>query len=321
MVQQVEDKFFEWAKGKPLAASILPRFAMESIGQVRELLELRRCSQGPFAFEPAANEQLMLSFYRRKSLVRAVLDVLFGEGGRVCYRIYATLQSPNIGTDSERQQSLWLILLACMPTDLVDTKEQSTWWQNQNIDEAMLDEIMKTPVMQYVLRVAIPCWFVYGVLPDKLLWDAFDEDQTIAEKSISRLVRLDHRVVRHPIIREWVERENRKSPCRARKLRKWRQSKTVFDKPKSDSHWLKIIFGLLSSLSELYGHRLKAPDLRELAEVVECELPEDLAEYLRNRTTDDLSREIRRKRAHFALAPKPDRSEFEAVRALWRDSA
>ena len=91
---------------------------MESIGQVRELLEFRRCSQGPFEYEPAASEPLMFSFYRRKRLVRAVLDVLFGEHGEACYRIYATLQNPNVGTDSERQQSLRLILLAFMPTDI-----------------------------------------------------------------------------------------------------------------------------------------------------------------------------------------------------------
>ena len=319
--RQADNKFLDWAEGKPQAVVILAELAITSIDPIRELLELRCNDRAVFAYEPAVNEQLWLSFYRRKSFLLASFLEFLSDVALACYALFRTLHNLSNSTPAERRPALWLIAAALLPFRAPEDAQAPTVSSVDSNDERELAARMESPAMQFALRVALPCWLVYGVLPDKLLCDALDPDQQVAETAIRALVRLDHRVIHHPIVRRWVEDGGAAKEFRAHKLRKWKQSKTAFDKPKSNSHWLKTIFGLLSAISELYDCRLKAPELRELAEIFDAELPEDIMQYLRNRTTDDLSREIRRKRNHFTLPPKPDRSEFDAVRALRRDSA
>lgn len=324
MDQHSEQRFTAWAAGKPLAVSELARLAVETIGPLREVMTCRQACEGPFAIEPAIDERTWLRFYRRKTLVQGFCDLLFGDPkiARRAYRIYLALQNPAAATPIELFSAFGIILATFVEHDVIE--EQSCSFAEEidaAIDEEYLETLMALPAMQFALRVAVPCWFVYGVLPDQLLWQVCGDDQKSAEKAVEHLVRFDHRVVHHPIIQHWIKADPKLASFRATKVHKWQRRRTPFDKPKKASTWLRVVFGMISSLSDLLDHRLKEPDLRELAEILQYEIPEDLMEYLREKVNDDLSREIRRKRELFQFPTKPDKSAFTFVREVLKESA
>ena len=323
MDQQLEQRYADWAAGKPFAVSELARLAFEAIGPLRELMEYRQACKGPFALEPAIDLSDWLCFYRRKTLVRSFCEVFFGpKVAPFAYRTYLALKNPATASPVELYCACAIILIAfstCEPATM--ETEFPSMPAEEPEDEGLPDEVMNLCFMQFALRVAVPCWFVYGVAPHQLLWNIGGSNQNLAEQAVERLVRLDHHVVHHPILQHWIGADARLAEFRANKIRQWQRRRTPFDKRKKESHWLRVVFGLISAISHLLDHRLIEPDLRELAEILECEIPDDLIAYVRDKTNDDLSRGIRRKRKRFRLPPKPDTSVYTSVRALLRESA
>jgi hypothetical protein len=318
MDQQTEQKLAAWTEGKPFAISELPRLAVETIGALREVMSYRQSCRGPFAYEPAIDEQCWLSFYRRKSVIQSLCQLFFEpEIASQAYRVLRTLENPSAANPAELCGA-WAIILTAFSAAEPDCKQTDSAPSIEAVllDEGLIEKLMNQPVMQFVLRTAVPCLFVYGAFPHQLLWNVLGSDLKLAEQSVERLVRLDPRAIHHPIIRHWIESEVKLASFRVTKVRAWQRRRTPFDKPKSESYWIRVVFGLLASISELFDHRLKEPDLRELAEILQCEVPEDMIEYIRDKTSDDLSREIRRYRPYFQLPPKPDKSVFAFVREV-----
>jgi hypothetical protein len=318
MEQQTEQKFASWAEGKPFAVTELARLAVESIGPLREFMECRRTSAGPFALELAVDKPVWLKFCRRKTMVRSFCELFFGpEVGPFIYRAYLALENPTAASHTELYCAWAMILVAfseCLPCS--ENNHITSSPAEGTEDEGLSDELMELPIVQFFLRTAIPCWFVYGVLPHQLLWNVCGDDHDLAELSVERLVRLDPKLVHHPVIQRWIKSDHNLMKFRAAKVQEWQRRRTPFDKPKKDSHWLRVVFGLLSSISELFDHRLLEPDLRKLAEILHCEIPEDMLEYIREKVNEDMAKEIRRYRPLFLVPPKPDRSAFLFVREV-----
>lgn len=162
--------------------------------------------------------------------------------------------------------------------------------------------------------VLVPCWLVYGVTPVQLMRRVSKHDE-LAEEAVERIVRLDHRAVGHPVIRRWLLCDSKLAPFKDAKLDKWR-GRSPFDKEKSESLALRQIAGRNASLSDLFDDPLDVNDQRNLIEALGPAIPSDLQAYVVSQTNNDLSRGIRRQKAHFRLPPKPDKSAYESVRAL-----
>lgn len=71
----------------------------------------------------------------------------------------------------------------------------------------------------FCMWVYLPCWFVYGITPTKLLRQVSGKD-SVAETAAERLVRLDHRVTVHAKVQRWIKAEPKIANFRREKLQK-----------------------------------------------------------------------------------------------------
>ena len=314
-----------WAANKPLFLSAFSVDAIETVQSLSEFMEARRLRQGPFIYEPATNLKEWLELYSSpKKFQRELATCLCGDLGQPICEMMDALRNPKQSTDIGNLMAFGAIVTCFSATEEILEKgsfsqllEVGKRAELEQTDEE-IQELCSHPAMQFALRVAVPCVFVYGVSTTKLLKQVRGGGVD-AEKAVERLVRLDQRVAQHRTVRRWVEGDKRVSSFRANKIRKWMHHRTAFDKPKSNSHWLKVVLGTLSMISDLFDAHQEVPALRELADAAGDSLPAELREYLLNKPDCDLSREIRRKRPHFDLPHKPDRSSYEAVRALMKE--
>ena len=292
-------------ENSPPLLALLAEAAASSVGELGDLLELRRTNSGLFALEPQVDEQLWRSFYRSSSgYLRHLLSIL-EENSTVTAR----------SLDEQVALRLIFLTMASAIALLPESVARAIRMSLENAAEAIPDAAMTLPAIQFAVRVVIPCYAVYGLTPWHLQRHIRSESEK-CEASIRRLVRLDRRASDLGVVRRWVTRSPEMAEFHAAKLQKWRRIPTAFDRPKSDSHWLKATLGLLSAVSDLCHSRMKVPALRQLLADAGDSVPANLQEYLVQTTNDDLSREIRRKRRSFHLPAKPDRSIVETVRAL-----
>ncbi|MBX3435754.1 MAG: hypothetical protein KF847_20745 [Pirellulales bacterium] len=304
-----------WSSDYSTMVSALSALAMAAVDDVRDFMTMRRTRTGLFAEEPAVDEKAWLAYYNSpKSLERALWALTAPAKDDVDVpSVLDALRNPR-GKRPEANLQAYGLILDCM-TDGSSAKASELRRRTfAQIEEADGDDVTQAP-LAFCLWVYLPCWFRYGVTPTKLI-RSVSSGGTSAEKAVERLVRLDPRVARHPAVERWVRADPALAPFRRGKLRKW-AGRTPFDKEKSDSHWLRLIAGYLSAISELTDERILAPELRSLVGALGDEIPADLQEYLLNRTDDDWSREIRRQRGRFELGvTKPDRSTLRLVREM-----
>jgi hypothetical protein len=292
----------------PPLLALLAETAASSVGELGDLLELRRTNSGLFALEPLVDEQLWRSFYRSPTSYLGHLLTIFEES--------RAAPAPSL---REQEALQWMFFtMASVVVSLPEPVAHAIRMSLGKAAEAIPDEALDSPAIQFALRVVIPCYAVYGVTPWHLVQHIRSESGE-CEASIRKLVRLDSRASDLGIVRRWIRRLPDAAKFRAAKLNKWRRIPTAFDKPKSDSHWLKAILGLLSAVSDLCRSRMEVQAFRQLLADAGESVPPSLQGYLVQITDDDLSREIRRKRTTFHLPAKPDRSIVESVREILKE--
>lgn len=309
------DALVKWADGKPLGVSLSAIFGFAATGEVREFLEVRRTRSGRFAVNPTGDDAEWFSFYRsQKRIERRVATAMLGESADLLSALMNALRSPKAG-DAETKVLISSVILAFFMKPSGPKLARILELAFREEDEAPADA--KQPedtALLFCFWIFVPCWLVYGVTPVQLMRRVSKHDE-LAEKAVECIVRLDHRAVGHPVIRRWLLCDSKLAPFKQAKLDTWR-ARSPFDKEKSESLALRRVAGLNARLSELFDDLLDVNDQRNLIEVLGSTIPEDLQAYVADQTNDDLSRGIRREKAHFQLPPKADKSAYESVRAL-----
>jgi len=175
-----------------------------------------------------------------------------------------------------------------------------------------MDNVELPPAIYFILFTALPCWLVYGATPHQLLVQA-GKNGPSAAKAIERLVKLDPRIIQHPIVQRWVRDSKQGSRGqREQSLGKWKTA-TPYRKIKA-SGMLVRVSAVLMELASLLGDDLTVPKLREILE--QSPISDEARDYLLARTDDDFGREIRRKRVEILWPTKSDKKILKAVRAL-----
>ncbi|NOY40699.1 MAG: hypothetical protein GXP26_02515 [Planctomycetes bacterium] len=167
--------------------------------------------------------------------------------------------------------------------------------------------------VRFFLKVAFPCWFLYGKWPSRMLSEATRRAKP-NWKMLENLVRLDKCVVHHRRV-VWLLSD---APKRIRQLARGRVSKGINKHPRRLSRkTVKYqIARLLSRISERFGCRMKEPEIRELFNATNSIQQGALVDPDMPVSSEALSKAIQREPLFWSLLPKPDTKILEAVRAL-----
>lgn len=319
MLDKPAVKLDDFAKDRPLSVVVIGLLGTQAIGSVREFMEMRRTGTGLFAYEPPVNERDWFSFYRYRTLEYFLANLLLEEEAEQFLSVADAFRNPARADEDARAIMQGIILSMFMPAEWSEANDAfQTLLSNEAADEEEFGRVFDQPPMQFLLRIALPCLFAHGCLPGYLLWETWHDDPKTAESAIEKLVKLDPRLVRHPYIRRWIQYEPKVAKFRAARVAKWAHSKSPFDKPKADSHYLKVVFSLLSQLSMLLDSRLESDDLKALMSLCHEEIPADLMDYASVTKNETIRREIGKKQHFFTLPARPDQSSYESVRFLLR---
>lgn len=309
------DALAKWSDGKSLGVSLSAITGFATTRKIREFLEKRRTRWGRFAINPSGDDAEWFSFYRsQKRFEKRVAAATLGEIADLLSELMNALRNPRAAASETKILVLGEILACFMKPSGPDRAKVLEFAFGDEDDEPSDEKQSEDPALLFCYWVLVPCWLVYGLTPMQLMRRVSKHDE-LADKAVERIVRLDHRAVSHPVIRRWLLFDPKLAPFKQAKLDKWR-ARSPFDKEKSESLALRQIAGLNAVLSELFDDPLDVNDQRRLIETLGPAIPDDLQAYVLGQTNDDLSRGIRRQKAHFQLPPKPDKSAYESVRAL-----
>lgn len=305
----------KWAEGKSLGVSLSAINALATTGVVRDFLEARRTRAGRFAIDPAGDGTAWFAYYRSQKLFeRSAAKAMLGEYADQAIQLMDALRKPKRADKETKELCLGLILACFMKPSGPELSQILAPLVCGDEGEEPQDQIPDDASSLFSFWVFLPCWFVYGRTPMQLMRRVSQLDQQ-ADKAVERIVRLDYRAAKHPIIQRWLWANAELAPFKQAKLDKWR-ARSPFEKEKSESLALRQIAGLTATLSDLFDDPVDVNDQRDLIKALGDEIPEDLQVYVVGQTNDDLSRGIRRQKAHFKLPPKPDKFACESVRAL-----
>ena len=125
--------------------------------------------------------------------------------------------------------------------------------------------------MLFFYKVITPCWFLYGEHPTKLIKRARSRDFD----ALLKLVRIDRSVVHDPFISEYIhqlshQKNKTKIGALDKAISNGINSKLTIKKVKMS------IAGLISKFSELLGHRLLEPEIRDLFDAIACDYDHEL---------------------------------------------
>ena len=174
------------------------------------------------------------------------------------------------------------------------------------IDERMKESIFALAEQAEILfayKVMLPCWHFYAISPSILFRKARNGNL----EAMDKLLRIDTAVLCDPRISEHVYRLSLQKS--KRKLEKILDA--IRNGPKAKISMQKIKFtlaGMISILSQILGHRLKSPAIRQLFNAVAIDTGKD--EMIDRDLPDSpeaFSKAIQRERYFWRSFLKPDK--------------
>ncbi len=174
-------------------------------------------------------------------------------------------------------------------------------------------QVMASLPFRFFMRVAFPCWFLYGKWPSQMLYEATRLKRT-NWKSLENLVRLDKHVVNHPRI-VWMLNC---APHTIRQFARNHISKSINSHPKNISRKnVKYRIGrLIARISERFGYRLLEPEIRKLFNIAARNRHELLSDTNLPLGSETFSKALQREPNFWFLPLKPDTQTLKRVRAL-----
>ncbi len=157
-----------------------------------------------------------------------------------------------------------------------------------------LEEMFFSPESLFIIKVIVPCTFLYGESPIKLLRKARLGDID----SIDKILRLDKAVLCDSRISQHIYQASlQKNPSTFERLTRAIQGGLSGKINKQRAKF--IMAGLISVLSEIFDHRLSAPEIQNLFDAIATDLSE--GEFLIDTDLPDspeaFSKAVQRERA------------------------
>lgn len=214
----------EWAASKNCGIGLTAINSLISVDAVREFLHDRRTLTGIFAEEPIVDEREWLKFYNSpKTLERRLLKGMFDDRASEFAAVMDALRNPR-GADEPSKLAALGLILGCF-----SKLEPATWSEllTAILDDDPLEDLdpdgtddSEDAAVSFYFWVHLPCWFVYGKTPTKLLRE-LSASSIQAEQAAECLVRMDRRIVNHPKLLRWINADARIAAFRREKVRKW----------------------------------------------------------------------------------------------------
>lgn len=311
----------EWAKGKPQGLVIMaqqfavaaePCFeflkkiklgdrieAFSSLPKAKEWVRLYRnhrrmerslieCLRGFGKNVGVWAEVIELIFLRRKTL-RNVLENIKKQ-----FEIMRPFERRRFISKGQKEASrVYSLHLADIESDI-----------NRNVDEKLnrrLKEALSEPEIKFFFKVWVPCWFLYGDYPPRLLRRA----RLGHLKPMEKIVRLDPSVVNDPKIAEYLHQARAKGKKKTLSV----LTDALLKGPKAKITLRKVkcsIAGAISCASILMRHRLTEPEIRGLFNAVAHDMnKEDRDQDLPS--PEAFEKAIRRERAFWMPTLAPDK--------------
>lgn len=286
--------------------------ACREIGNIAQFLEERRQRGGRLALEPLVDEATWLTCYSHPQqwLFNCIEDLL---PQAKCKTATSKTSKPSHVTEGQMRDFYDIALTLLETVDAEMNQElESVLHETQDFQPAIFDNNELPPALYFALYVAIPCLLVHGATPHQLLVHVAKGGPRGME-AIEHLVRLDSRIIQHPIVRRWVRHSKHGSRSeRERLLGKWQNAKPF--RKLAIPGVLVRVSAILLSVADLLQDDLTIPKLREIID--QSPLPDGASDYLLARTNDDFGRVVRTFRAKMLFPSKADETIFDTIREI-----
>ena len=296
----------EWAKGKPLGLVMVAQQFAISAEACFEFLRLIKAGEKINVLPSIPKDKDWVSLYRNhRRIQRCVMDCLrrFEETGELIaefseiiflgrktmeqvfqdikkrYKKMRPYQQRRFMSEVQKQVNrLYSLHLSDIESDLKGEVDENFGGK--------FKEALDGPEINFVLRGWMPCWFLYGEYPPRLLRRARLGDLSAMEK----LLRLDTRVLNDTKIGEYFHQskeEGKKATVDRliEALRKGPKRRITIKRVKYN------IAGLISLISIIFRHKLTEPQIKTLFdaiardtgrdELIDNDLPESTQAFAR----------------------------------------
>lgn len=300
----------KWAQGKPVFLTIFSQQLASFAGYLHEILSyVKNQEHIPKLPEAAPKEWLQLYRNHRlleKRLTHAIKQ--FGGFAEVIVTCYLALRSPKklaTSPNQESQENLAAALQQIYQLNLADIESDV---KNRPLDDETIRKAKDLFVTQEVLflcKVVLPCLLFYGMAPCKLIRRA----RLGNLEALERLIRLDKLTLADPGIIRQTQRLLHHNKYKYDSV----VAKAIKDAPKftlSHKSATYLLAGLISLLSEVFGHKLEEPEIRALFDAVAHDRSdgETVVDSALPDSPETFSKAIQRERAFWKPIFFPDKT-------------